>query len=95
MTATTTSLAELMSIVDELRRLDDEELIAAWRANEAAIAQAGRLGGDDQARFRHDAFWQPSSASASPTSHASVTTAATRSRPRPLPCQPPSMPDRR
>ena len=29
MTATTTLLAELMSIVDELRRLNDEELIAA------------------------------------------------------------------
>ena len=56
MTATTTPLAELMSIVDELRRLDDEELIAAWRANEAAIAQPGRLGGDDEARFRHYAF---------------------------------------
>ena len=56
MTATTTPLAELMSIVDELRRLNDEELIAAWRANEAAIAQPGRLGGDDQARFRHYAF---------------------------------------
>ena len=56
MTATTTSLAELMSIVDEPRHLNDEELIAAWRANEAAIAQPGRLGGDDQARFRHYAF---------------------------------------
>ena len=56
MTATTTPLAELMSIVDELRRPNDEKLIAAWRANEAAITQPGRPGGDDQARSRHYAF---------------------------------------
>ena len=56
MTATTTPLTELMALVDGLRRLDDHELIAAWRANDAAIAQSGRLGGADQARFRHYAF---------------------------------------
>jgi hypothetical protein len=91
MTATTTPLAELMAMLEELRRLDDDKLLAAWSANETAIARPGRFGSDDQARFRHDAFRLAAlERFGFAHQHASIAAASTRSRPRPLPGQPPA-----